>query len=492
MNGGSRPVRSLLCWRNVRWLTAGMMVAPLLWACNSYPLTRPPPRPEGQSDLLYEVNPLRQLDLLFVIDNSHSMTEEQMNLSRNFPAFMKELEKIEGGLPDLHVAVVSSDFGAGPLSIDTCQPLGDQGRLQVKGGCGFDPATAQARFLAIDSRGNSNFTGDLSTVFGCMANVGKSGCGYEHHLQAIRGALSSTLNPENRGFLRPDAHLGIIILADEDDCSADPDSTLFDSINMGQSQSLRCNTAGHVCGDRSVPAEVFSAPLSTCKPYERNDATEKQTRLINVGDFVSFVKDLKPGRPDKILVSGVIGWDARIDAQYRVNRVARNDIAGMRIDHEVGPACSNPVNGVAAPAVRLKAFIDAFGPNGSWHDICETDLSPSMAALGRELGARLSSSCLPAPPMDLDLDQDGVQADCQVVDRLPTPDGRAMKTPLAACAAGPAPCWEIMGDATCGAGFRMFVRRAPDAPAPVGTIQQVSCLTCTGSETDDSRCPARM
>ena len=55
----------------------------------------------------------RNLDVLFMIDNSASMHLSQANLLRNFPTFMNVLKELPGGLPNIHVAVVSSDMGAG-------------------------------------------------------------------------------------------------------------------------------------------------------------------------------------------------------------------------------------------------------------------------------------------------------------------------------------------------------------------------------------------
>ena len=36
----------------------------------------------------------QKLDLLFVVDNSGSMAQEQASLARNFPLFMRELERL--------------------------------------------------------------------------------------------------------------------------------------------------------------------------------------------------------------------------------------------------------------------------------------------------------------------------------------------------------------------------------------------------------------
>src|SRR5690606_2441704 len=42
----------------------------------------------------------RNIDILFVIDDSVSMADKQANLAANFPNFINVLDTIEGGLPD--------------------------------------------------------------------------------------------------------------------------------------------------------------------------------------------------------------------------------------------------------------------------------------------------------------------------------------------------------------------------------------------------------
>ena len=57
------------------------------------------------------VNLNRNIDILFVIDDSGSMADKQNNLAANFPNFIDVLNTIQGGLPDVHIGVVSSDMG---------------------------------------------------------------------------------------------------------------------------------------------------------------------------------------------------------------------------------------------------------------------------------------------------------------------------------------------------------------------------------------------
>src|SRR5262245_9716114 len=57
----------------------------------------------------------RNVDILFVIDDSNGMAGAQLKLASAFPAFLRVLSEIEGGLPDVHIGVVSTDMGTKPL-----------------------------------------------------------------------------------------------------------------------------------------------------------------------------------------------------------------------------------------------------------------------------------------------------------------------------------------------------------------------------------------
>lgn len=168
------------------------------------------------------------IDIVFMIDNSGSMKEEQENLRRNFPAFTRVLKDLPQGLPNVHIGVVSSDMGTGQFDgVLGCRLGGDAGRFQNTpraGGCA-GPRDAYIKAVGDDR----NFEGDIDQVFSCIASLGTNGCGFEHQLQSVRAALDPQLMPaENEGFLREEAALAIILLTDEDDCSAPVETTLFD------------------------------------------------------------------------------------------------------------------------------------------------------------------------------------------------------------------------------------------------------------------------
>lgn len=191
------------------------------------------------------------------------MKPVQLKLATGFKDFMTVLQNLPIGTPDLHIGVVSSSLGAGRNpSLDQCMPGGDHGILQSapRGQCaqtGLSDA-----FIALHT---DQATGQLVTnygaqavpdVFSCIALLGDTGCDFEHQLASERQALDPALAPpENAGFLRAYALLAVILVTNEDDCSAPPDSDLFDSNVTNDPltepleplQSYRCNEFGHVC-----------------------------------------------------------------------------------------------------------------------------------------------------------------------------------------------------------------------------------------------------
>src|SRR5512144_440234 len=68
--------------------------------------------------------PNRDLDVLFVVDNSPSMADKQRSLAANFPRMMDVLATLDGGLPNLHIGVVTSDMGTSATSTPPAEPVG--------------------------------------------------------------------------------------------------------------------------------------------------------------------------------------------------------------------------------------------------------------------------------------------------------------------------------------------------------------------------------
>src|SRR5580698_579422 len=76
------------------------------------------------------------LDVLFMIDDSSGMRSMQTKLAAEIPVFIRTLEGLPNGLPNLHVAVISSDLGApGDSTSVTCTTAGDQGLFRLSPSC---------------------------------------------------------------------------------------------------------------------------------------------------------------------------------------------------------------------------------------------------------------------------------------------------------------------------------------------------------------------
>jgi hypothetical protein len=157
----------------------------------------------------------RKMDLIFVVDDSGSMSEEQANLASNFPMFAtllnsytistgEQLDYRAGvtttGITATYTIVTPQIPGFPPIPPITQSQNGDDGKFRTTSGM-------PRPWL---ERNDPNMT----QMFATIANVGTNGPGLEMPLYSAEKAL--TANP---GFLRDDALLGIVFITDEDDCS---------------------------------------------------------------------------------------------------------------------------------------------------------------------------------------------------------------------------------------------------------------------------------
>lgn len=130
------------------------------------------------------------VDVLFVIDNSGSMIEEQDALKASFAKFMNYF--MGSGL-DWHVGVVSTDM------VDNSH----RGRLREADG---------VRYL------DSSSATPVET-FKKMASMGTDGSWDEKGRAAAWAALVLLNDSYNAGFYRDEANLSIVVISDEDDVS---------------------------------------------------------------------------------------------------------------------------------------------------------------------------------------------------------------------------------------------------------------------------------
>jgi hypothetical protein len=417
-------------------------------------------------------------DIVFLVDNSPGMAAKQSALAAAFPALLDELSNLPGGQPDLHVGIVSSDLGAGSYASVCKRPTsgGDLGMFQMKSGCGAEDG---ALWLE-QSESGSNFSGSLASAFACASQLGTSGCEYEHQIKAAAVALQRALS--DGSFLRDDAYLGIVLLSDEDDCSADWDSDMFAQDISDETVSLRCATRGHVCNGKALEyptTRAFEANFSDCQP------DDKDTSLTRVSKIVDAVRGTKPRPSEQIVVGGLFGWpiESGQNAKYRIG-TDPTATAANKGKWDYLPICESAKLGKSYGGLRMKAFVDAFGEDGLAYSLCNDDLSPGLKQIGAKLREKATLGCIDEPLLDTGVAA-GLQPECRVVERVPN-GTQYTDTPVPACdQSNGFPCWRVRSDAACKSNVRMEIDRGTDAsPPPRDTFATVTCRTCP-----DGICP---
>jgi hypothetical protein len=156
----------------------------------------------------------KKVDLLFVIDNSGSMADEQLNLASSVPGFIDAVRAELAETDGYNIGVISTDVyiydaTCGPISIGNLvtRTGGPDSSNQV-----CDPYASRLRFMTEQDNLDNKFT--------CAARIGTGGDGDEHPMEAILTALTPPLTDPggcNEGFLREDALLVVVIITDEED-----------------------------------------------------------------------------------------------------------------------------------------------------------------------------------------------------------------------------------------------------------------------------------
>jgi hypothetical protein len=149
--------------------------------------------PPGQTVTeTFTAGDISQVDVLFVVDNSGSMADNQQTLAQNFDTFINSAFG-QNNTVDFHLGVTTTgvlDGSGGPLVAHWLQR---EGQTQL----------------------DSDFEG--------QALVGTDGSGIELGLEGMRRALDDDAGSgNNAGFYRPQAALSIVIVGDEDDNGGDP------------------------------------------------------------------------------------------------------------------------------------------------------------------------------------------------------------------------------------------------------------------------------
>ena len=133
----------------------------------------------------------KKLDIVWIIDNSGSMDDEQAALGINFSSFIDEFINKD---VDFKMAITTTDAST----------VTKKGKMVT----GSDVQLTSAKARADEAKFKEDFN--------FMINVGTSGSGNEKGLAASEGFMEKYAN----SFVRQDAYLAVVIVSDEEDQSS--------------------------------------------------------------------------------------------------------------------------------------------------------------------------------------------------------------------------------------------------------------------------------
>ncbi len=270
-----------------------IFVAVAVWsiatACNGCfgcqsPVDRPGSTLSKACDEKQPVIAPQELDILFVIDNSGSMKEEQEGVARELTAFVNKLRVAGGVKQEIRVGAITTTvyenfFDNGVGIYRACSGgyfCTQSGKLQpvpdVSPDGGVIPGSGSQR--VIDAADDA-----LSEKFARLVQQGTSGSGQETPFEALRLALVDLMGTPlaqggNGGFLRDGARLLIVVLTDEDDCS---EKGRPPKVSVGQNPSI------DYCGDKAMQLTTVAEYFDIFNGLKNSDGSKKEVVYTTIG-----------------------------------------------------------------------------------------------------------------------------------------------------------------------------------------------------------------
>ena len=398
-----------------------------------------PTGPSVVTDLVRQ-KPTALVDILWVIDNSGTMRDEQANLATHFDQFIRGLSRCLGtGFPndvcdlssetcqlsgapcrppDYQIGVISTDTqaeDAGHLrQIGVCRPgpnippnLGKYRYCETNAECAthehpaFDPQnlhcdqTTAVRFITPQ-------TPDAPQAFGRLARVGTLGSGRERGFEAAARSLGlhydrtlgRILEPPtvNIGFIRDRAALFIIFVSDEDDRSFGEPTYFyrrFETLKGVGNENLVSVSA--IVGDPDL--DGLEGPIiGGCE----GPSTDTSPQRNSAGDRYVALSMYSRGAADQLRVCD----DERLLCERR-ERCERPfaTLPGICVPAPEEPCvdptdcglttCSGNQNCMTCSdgqcQIDSSSFIALLEKNGIFRSICAQDYGPVLNALGFEI-----------------------------------------------------------------------------------------------------------
>lgn len=362
--------------------------------------------------------PTDELDVLFVIDNTGSMGEEQANLSASIGSFVDPL--VEAGM-DVRVAVTTSDDsnywcrGAGVSSPEGGQFVysscrGRLGDFYFAGDdtlaepactdfCGADSLPGENTAPWLDVTDSTSAIGALQ----CMLPQGINGCGFESTLESARKAILLTDNADQdeAGFIRDGAHLAVVILTDEADCSFNPthQNTVFGEEGVGNQAfwslpDVQQSPSSAVCWNAGVDCDFSQGQCTAVdKDVDGNPTADLDAAaLYPLTRFRAQLETLREGKLPAgadVFVFGIVGVPSNYPDTGTITYAEGpdgSDSASFQARFGVGQGCASQV-AEAVPPVRIRELVEnsAWGTNGKLYSVCDADYGNTLADMANTI-----------------------------------------------------------------------------------------------------------
>lgn len=451
-------------------LVSTAVALPALAACLEHPLKQVEYEKTSVDDDNIALTVNKDVDILFVIDNSGSMAEEQATLASNFPSFISVLEE-DNVKANYRIGVTTTDNGnpwcsggqGGALRMSSCQqrlqefiyaqgtPIEVDARneacLDV---CQHDTITttpttteeddsAAARPWLESIEGATNIADGISPAeaFQCIGPQGINGCGFESHLESMFKALRrmETSSENQFGFLRRNAILAVVHVTDEADCSyvnehasifsADGERAFWSDPAASQPTSAVCWNAGVTCAGGPT--------YTSCDPANRNesgDLDDSDPVLHPVSRYTSLLAekeaDKQSRNPNQEVLVGVIAGVPPGYSRGEADILYQDSQADMQFqqDYGIGPGCESAA-GKAIPPVRLRDFAKAFEVAGrpNMFSICNANYSEALRAIADTIADQVKPACFPRCVADTDPATPELDPLCTVTEEIPNDNG---------------------------------------------------------------------
>ena len=455
-------------------------------ACLDHPLKPVKHDTEGVASGGLPLSLNKDVDILFVIDNSGSMAEEQATLARNFERFISTLET-DNVEANYRIAVTTTDAGhvyqcgntgpeVGRFQLTSClqrpnefvfqsDDRFDEACASICTHAGlattpthtlYDPEDKPRPWLE-SIEGVTNLPDGIGTAeaFECFGPQGIGGCGFESTLESMRLALTraNKVDEPSYGFMRPGAILAIVFVTDEEDCSArkDPEyrEVWADDGNkvFWSEENLEMGPTSEVCWNAGVECDGGPGTYSECRPADKaidgGPADPDESVLYGVQSYIDFVQEIEAQKRDldataEVLVAVLAGVPSGYATGSAEIVYSDGDDAVFLANMGIGAGCSS-ANGMAVPPVRLRSFAEAFALSDEVKDrnlysVCEEDYSPALEQIADMIRDRLRPACMPKCVADLNPLTDELDPECVLRETYRDESGKSHEVSVPACA----------------------------------------------------------